>query len=208
MVKRGSGLSSPRRRSDTWPPSTRTIAPRPLFRITWGTESFGIRIFKRPMRTLLWKRSLRYMTACSRIIGSKRLEKIDAAIKVALTPIATTTAIPINQRVCRVVMRCPPHRRKLRSNCFQSRPHVRDGFILPVPHIVFGAREGARHHAVDIEGSVQVVDLMLQDARVPATRLNADLLPLMIEAFHPHGTRTWHSCRVSPHTQAAFTKVH
>ena len=49
-----------------------------------------------------------------------------------------------------------------------------DGAALPKSIDVFHVRERTRLHPVDVKRSVQMIDLVLQDACVPALRRNRD----------------------------------
>ncbi len=54
------------------------------------------------------------------------------------------------------------------------------------PGQVAGQGEGSGVHAVDVERSVQVIDLVLQDARVPTTGLDLYRAAVVIEGLHGH----------------------
>jgi hypothetical protein len=41
-----------------------------------------------------------------------------------------------------------------------------------MPVVIFERAKAATAHAVDIQGSSQVVDLVLQDARIPTSRVD------------------------------------
>src|SRR5271165_1897376 len=55
----------------------------------------------------------------------------------------------------------------------KPRPNFLDGQTIQVPLMIVDGRERARVHPVDVERSVQVIDLMLQDARVPALGIDS-----------------------------------
>src|SRR5688572_7376822 len=64
---------------------------------------------------------------------------------------------------------------------------LRDRPILPALAVAGVHHERARQHAVDIEAPVQVVDLVLEDAGVPAARLDLDRLGALVQAGDPDG---------------------
>src|SRR5688572_13103763 len=53
-----------------------------------------------------------------------------------------------------------------------------------------GGHERARLHAVDVDDAVQVIDLVLQDAGVPAAGPDRPRRARLVEALDPHGVRT------------------
>ena len=53
-----------------------------------------------------------------------------------------------------------------------------------------------------------MIDLMLQNARVPALGLQAARLAPLIPIFDGHLSRTFHQCAEPAQAQAAFEKFH
>ena len=59
---------------------------------------------------------------------------------------------------------------------------------VAAPALAVGpSRPGAGEHAVDVEAAVEVVDLVLQDAGVPAGGVELERLAVAIERPHVHG---------------------
>jgi beta-lactamase class A len=65
-----------------------------------------------------------------------------------------------------------------------------DSFVSPVSLVIFHRREGSALHVIDVHGALQVIDLMLQDARVPTQRMNHALASVLVEAFDGDFART------------------
>ena len=70
------------------------------------------------------------------------------------------------------------------------------------------ATEGAAEHPVDVERTLQVVDLVLQDARIPSRRLNDLPLSLFVQTLHAHVVRSRNDGRESRQAETAFEKLH
>src|ERR1700733_2279835 len=73
---------------------------------------------------------------------------------------------------------------------------------------VIDAHEGPRLHSIDIEESMQMIDLMLQDAGMPALGLNSLRLTQLVPIFDDHLPRPFHQRAESGEAQAALEKLH
>ena len=73
-----------------------------------------------------------------------------------------------------------------------------------MPAEIIEGGEGAAAHAVDVQRAVEVIDLVLQDARVPASRFDLLGLSAVVKAIHPHAVRPVHHCGEAGHAQAAL----
>src|SRR5580658_4405078 len=83
-----------------------------------------------------------------------------------------------------------------------------DRHVLPVPAEVVDAHEGSRLHMIDVEAAIQMIDLMLQDAGIPALSLHAPRLAAFIQVFDGHLPRTFHQGAETGQTEAAFKEIH
>ena len=86
--------------------------------------------------------------------------------------------------------------------------HLRDGGIPPEAFVRINCHQGLRNHAVDVEGSVQVLDFVLQDPRVPTARLNRAGFAAMIQAAYLDRYRSRYDGHESRQTQASFKEGH
>src|SRR5262245_54658307 len=55
---------------------------------------------------------------------------------------------------------------------------------------------------------MKVIDLVLQDPRIPSARFNAVELALFVQAFDAHAPRSRHDRRKTIEAQAAFEKLY
>ena len=62
-------------------------------------------------------------------------------------------------------------------------------FAFPVPAEIIECGERAQVHAVDVQRAVEVIDLVLQDSRVPSGRFDLLGLSAVIEAVHAYAIR-------------------
>src|SRR5271165_5181287 len=65
----------------------------------------------------------------------------------------------------------------------------------------------AGQHAVDVDGAVEMIDLVLQDSGVPAGGFDHLLLAVTPEAFDADAMRAGHYGGEAGHAQAAFEKL-
>jgi hypothetical protein len=79
-----------------------------------------------------------------------------------------------------------------------------DSFVSPVSLVIFHRREGSALHVIDVHGALQVIDLMLQDARVPARRNNHAFASVLIETLDRDFASTRDHSHEARQTQAAF----
>ena len=86
----------------------------------------------------------------------------------------------------------------------EQAPRVGDRFVLPVAGEVIRGHERARQHAVDVEGSVEVIDLVLQDAGMPAGRVDYHGLAIVIQTFHAGPDGAGNDGAESGHAEASF----
>src|SRR5208282_4696444 len=89
----------------------------------------------------------------------------------------------------------------------QFRANVIDGLRLPEPLEIIERTERAAAHLVDIHVSAQVIDLVLQDARVPSRSFDHFRAAVLIEAFHANAARSRHNRGKARQAQAAFEKL-
>src|ERR1700674_442766 len=90
----------------------------------------------------------------------------------------------------------------------QSGANLIHGLAFPEAPEILHRGERTAIHAIDIQMSVQMIDFMLQDTRVPARGLDSPGLPALIEAFHAHPPRSGHQSKETRQAQAAFKKFH
>ncbi len=76
--------------------------------------------------------------------------------------------------------------------------------VAPAIQVVFYRHESARVHAVDVERAVQVIDLVLQDAGVPALGVDKLWFAVFIEIAHAHAAVARHLGGVSGDAEAAL----
>ena len=76
-----------------------------------------------------------------------------------------------------------------------------------MPVVVLERAEAASPHAVDIECSSQVVDFVLQNARIPAFSFNADRFALMVKGFNQDRTSTRHDSNEAGKAETAFKEI-
>ena len=76
-----------------------------------------------------------------------------------------------------------------------------------MPIVVLKRAEAAGPHAVDIQGSSQVVDFVLQNARIPACGFNADWLALMVKGIHQDFTSPRHDSYEARKAETAFKEI-
>ena len=53
----------------------------------------------------------------------------------------------------------------------------------PIALVVLQRSEGSALHAIDVKGTVQVIDLMLQNARILTRGMNRSLVAVLVETF-------------------------
>src|ERR1019366_5980617 len=80
--------------------------------------------------------------------------------------------------------------------------------VLPARFEILAISKGPRQHAVDVERAVQMVDLVLQDACIPAAGAYCDRFGAFIEAVDTHGEGAWHNRREAGQAEAAFEEFH
>src|SRR5690348_7792896 len=66
--------------------------------------------------------------------------------------------------------------------------------------------ESAAAHAVDVEAASQMIDFMLQDARIPSVCLDDFFLAALIQTFDADRPGPRHKCRKTGQAEAAFEK--
>jgi hypothetical protein len=79
-----------------------------------------------------------------------------------------------------------------------------DPDTAPVSFEVFTPHEASSEHAIEIHRASQVIDLVLEDARIPALRMNRDRLGSFVQAIDAHRERTRNDRCKSRQAQAAF----
>ncbi len=62
-------------------------------------------------------------------------------------------------------------------------------------------------HAIDVEQTVQVIDLVLQDARVPAFRFHSHWFGTLVQKLNRHSMRARNDRGVAVDTEAAFEEL-
>lgn len=82
-----------------------------------------------------------------------------------------------------------------------------NGPALPKSIDIFDVRERARLHPVDVQRSVQVIDLVLQDACVPALRRNRDWFRSLVQTLHAHAGTATDDRRIALNTETSFEEV-
>jgi hypothetical protein len=68
--------------------------------------------------------------------------------------------------------------------------------------------EAAVPHTVDIQGPFQVIDLMLQNARIPTFRFDLYELPSSVESPHSYSSSTRHDRHKAGKAETAFEETH
>src|SRR6185295_18654726 len=69
-----------------------------------------------------------------------------------------------------------------------------------------GARECACVHSIDVEGSVEMVYLVLKNARVPTMRIDRYFFATLIQTLNANVQRTLDNCLVAFHAETTFEK--
>ena len=67
--------------------------------------------------------------------------------------------------------------------------------ILPVPGVIVHAHEGTCTHPVNIQRSLQMIDFMLEYARIPAVGLNRYRFGSFVQGIDTNGKRSTHHSR-------------
>ena len=67
--------------------------------------------------------------------------------------------------------------------------------------------EAATQHPIDVERAMKVIDLVLQDAGVPALRLNAYLCAFFVQAVNHNVARTRNDGAESRQAETTFEEV-
>src|SRR5579872_5426702 len=86
--------------------------------------------------------------------------------------------------------------------------HLSNRQIVPMPVQVLRGGEGAGVHAVKIERAAQVIDLMLQNARIPTLRLDGPRFSVLVQVFDARAGGARHKAEEPGHTEAAFEEFH
>src|SRR4029077_2897630 len=86
-------------------------------------------------------------------------------------------------------------------------PNLLHAFALPVSLVIVQRHEAASTHAIHVNSSVQVIDLMLQDPGIPAGCTDAFRFRAFIEAFDCYLSRAWHQRCETVETQASFKEL-
>jgi GNAT superfamily N-acetyltransferase len=76
--------------------------------------------------------------------------------------------------------------------------------IQPVLLVIFHRHERPRIHVVNVNPAVQMVDLMLQNARIPPAGIDGFLLALFVQAFHPYAMGTGHQSHQAVKAQTSL----
>src|ERR1700722_8941415 len=79
-------------------------------------------------------------------------------------------------------------------------------FRLPMPDVVVKRAEAAAPHAIDVQGSLQMIDLMLQNASVPALRLDVYGFSKLIQGFDRHLSSTRHHSEKTRQAETSLEK--
>src|SRR5260370_3906094 len=81
-------------------------------------------------------------------------------------------------------------------------------FVFPelVPVVKRGERAGV--HTIDIESPAQVVDLVLQDARVPSRCFQCFFHSTFVQKFHADGARSGNKGGKTRQAEAPLEKLH
>src|SRR2546428_7085530 len=90
----------------------------------------------------------------------------------------------------------------------QFRAHVRDGLALPELLPIFRGTEGAAVHAVNIQITVQMIDFVLKNSRVPARSLDAFGIAAVVKTLHAHAARARNQSKKSGQAETALEKFH
>src|SRR5574341_107659 len=85
----------------------------------------------------------------------------------------------------------------------QGGTHLGDG-TAPVTTAVLYAGEAACIHAVDVQGAVEVVDLVLEDASMPTVCHVGDRAAALVQRLETHRPRPWHEGGEAIEAQAAL----
>ena len=85
--------------------------------------------------------------------------------------------------------------------------YLSDGPAVPVVLGVSHRAERTSLHAIDVERSVQVIDLVLQDARVPAVGVDCDRFGAFVQAFHADTQAAADDCRKPFDAKTPFKEV-
>jgi hypothetical protein len=59
-------------------------------------------------------------------------------------------------------------------------------------------------HDIGVETAVEMIDLVLQNPRIPAGRFDYPLLPMFVEEGHSNGARPRYHCHQSRDAETAF----
>src|SRR5216684_512368 len=79
-------------------------------------------------------------------------------------------------------------------------------FVQPVLPIVLHRCQGTRIHMVDVDSAVQMVNLMLQNARIPSAGDDDLLLAFFVQTLHTHAMRARNQRHESVKAQASLKK--
>ena len=82
-----------------------------------------------------------------------------------------------------------------------------DGFAFVEAGVVVEGGEGAGLHAVNVEGAVEVIDFVLEDAGVPAGGLDELGLGALVEVFHADGAGAGDDGGETGEAEAAFVEI-
>ena len=82
-----------------------------------------------------------------------------------------------------------------------------DGFAFVEAGPVVEGGEGARLHAIDVEGAVEVIDFVLEDAGVPAGGLDELGLGALVEVFDADGAGAGDDGGKAGEAEAAFVEI-
>src|SRR5580658_6154813 len=78
--------------------------------------------------------------------------------------------------------------------------------VLPVTLEVFAPHERSRQHPVDVKRAVEMVDLVLQNAGIPAAGVNRHRLGALVQAIDSDGKRARHNGGEPGQAQASLEK--
>lgn len=63
-------------------------------------------------------------------------------------------------------------------------------------------------HDIGVEPAVEMVDLVLQNPRIPSRRFDYPLFPMLVEAGHSNEARPRYHCHQSRDAETAFIEGH
>jgi hypothetical protein len=82
-----------------------------------------------------------------------------------------------------------------------------DGFAFVEAGVIVHCGEGAGLHAVNVEGAIEVIDFVLEDASVPAGGLDELRLGALVEEFDADGAGAGDDSGEAGEAEAAFVEI-